>query len=188
MRLLGDLFAEAAPLFRTLGLLLVILGGAALNRAGAWREPSCRTAARLRLTMALRCVGYAIIGVGLAVVATSAVYLHFPHMANFSYWVSTETDGLLVLARFAAFAVVLLGGTVIWGGKLLGRPAGGPRASVDVYFSRAACGVGYLLVVCGIVVVAAVATKLSFSGRVSVPRLVNDAKEAGIYYLVSVLM
>jgi hypothetical protein len=156
-----------------MGLLLVILGGVVLQALRLPRRPD--GASITPLTTASRSFVYLVVVCGaLAVLASTAIY----QAPELSIWSTTGVDGLLLLVRFGGLIAVVFGGLLVWGGRLLQRPAAAP-ASLDVYLGRVVCGVGYCFMVAGVVVVAIIATKLGFSGYLSIPQLEREITRSG---------
>jgi hypothetical protein len=156
-----------SPFGNTIGLFLVIAGGAALARIG--RPHGQRTA------LILRSVGYVLIAFGLTAVVTGMNHFYFdvPHTTIRIQLLDDDQlngfDGLLMIARFLAFIALLFGAILLGGGKRLLAHEGYPLGRTDLYLGRAVCTVGYFFILCGVTLVLLVATKLSFSVHKSLP-------------------
>lgn len=176
-------FLAEAPILRSMGLVLVLAGGVALDHARRPPDPRMEKGARRRGHRWWRFFGHAMIGLGVASVLVSAAYFHLGWSTAF--WYDTTLDGVFMLLRFFAFPLVVLGGAFVWGGKKLIDDADPSSASIDVLVGRMVCGVGYLFIVCGFVMVTMAATKLSFSARASIPEIekcLRDSPGLGCYF------
>ena len=156
--LADELSFFATPLARTLGLLLVIAGGASLSRAQQLRLGKAAAFGSYH-NLVLRAFGYLCIVVGLAAVAVCAIY--FSTEAHLDRLASSSYDGLFILMRFAALVVIVFGLFLNWGGKKLAAPYGTSQPGIDYYLGRSVGCLGYFFVECGILLVAIAATELS---------------------------